>query len=246
MPDHRRLVRTPFLEQSPLDHYRGIEQRCQRNERAILISEGDDGIESNFAAVFGPIGAAEFFEMAREFFGRQPFAVIVESESASFIEDLLNQEGWTLDEEEVTMVLAPVPEASPPPTGLHILPVDTAGAYEDFMRVVPGNRAWVPSLEAATDPDVALFVGYDDTLPVASSRLVRYGDIAEITAVQTLEGRRRRGYGRAMTWAAIVEARRRGCRTIILTATEMGYLLYRGMGFETVCSYRTYLPPGSV
>ena len=244
MPDHRSLVRKPFVERSPLQRHRKLQhEHREHHPHAVLVSEGNDGVESNFAAVFGPMTAGEFDDATGRFFGGEPFAVVVESETAADIEGFLQRQGWTLDEEEVAMVLTPIPDPPPSPPDLHIEMVATDKSYRDFMRVVPGNRFWVPSLEAATDPDVGLLLGYVEGEPVVTSRLVRYREVAEITAVQVLETYRRRGYGRALTWAAIAEGRRRGCKTVILTATEMGYPLYLGMGFEEICAYRTYLPP---
>ncbi|MEZ4523789.1 MAG: GNAT family N-acetyltransferase [Thermomicrobiales bacterium] len=188
--------------------------------------------------------ADEFLRAAREFFRNQQYAVVIESETAWILEEHLVAEGWTLDEEEIAMILtAASPEIPSPPDGLAVLQVTSDESYEDYMTVVPGNREWVPTLDAATDPGVALFVGYVEGQPVATARLVCYGSVAEITGVQTLESHRRRGFGRALTLAAMSEARRRGCAAITLTATEMGYPLYLSMGFEEVCSYRTYEPP---
>lgn len=244
MPGHRSLVRVPLLEPSPLAAYRlkTIERR-EDHERFSLFSEGDPDPGTNFAAVFGPVSADAFLTSAERFFAGESFAILIESETGEGIEDYLRHHGWELDEEEVAMVLTPVPDPEPPPPGLRIDTVATEAAYEDFMTVVPGNRFWVPSLAAATDPNVSLFVGYIDDEPVVTSRLVCYGEIGEVTAVQTLDSHRRRGYGRALTRAAIAEAGRRGCTAVILTATEMGYPLYLRMGFEEVCAYRTYLQP---
>jgi len=51
---------------------------------------------------------------------------------------------------------------------------------------------------------------------------------------------RRRGYGAAMTWAAIAEGVKRGCTAAALRATEMGESVYAAMGFVDVCTFRTY------
>ncbi len=192
--------------------------------------------------MFGPIQVDEYLSIAREFFGAQEFEVAVESETGSIVEEYLAAEGWACVEEEIAMVLTNIPP-TPPSAPLKIEAVSATATYEAYMSVAPGNRHWVPNLAAATDASVGLFVGYVDSQPVATSRLTCYGETAEITGVQTIEAFRRRGYGRAMTWAAIAEAQRRGCHTIVLTATEMGHPLYLKMGFKDVCSYRTYEPP---
>lgn len=245
MEDSRALVRIPLLEPSPLTPYREwIEERWEPHDNFALLSEGDD-VDGNVAIVYGPVTPQDFFEAARRFYGDAGFAVLVESETAAPVEERLRADGWRLDEEEIAMVLEPIPDAPASPPKLDIRPVTSDGGYEDFMTVVPGNREWIPSLKAATDPRVALFVGYVDDQPVATARLTCFPGVCEILGVTTLEPWRRRGYGEALTWAATQEGRQRGCPTAILTATEMGYSVYLRMGFREVCAYRTYLPPAS-
>lgn len=245
MDESRKLVRIPLLEPSPLTPYReGVEERQELHAHFKLLAEGDD-VEGNVAIVCGPVAPGEFFEAAHRFYSSVPFAVLIESETSAPVEERLRASGWALDEEEIAMVLAPISDAPAAPPELAIRMVASAAGYEDFMTVVPGSRSWVPSLAAATDPRVALFVGYVDGQPVATSRLTCFPGACEILGVTTLESWRRRGYGEALTWAAVQEGRQRGCPVAVLTASEMGYPLYRRMGFQEVCAYCTYLPPTS-
>ena len=131
----------------------------------------------------------------------------------------------------------------PPPAGLAIRRVADEEGLADFRAVSETGERVLPSLAAALDSDVALFVGYADGRAVASSRLVRLGDIAEISGVVTTPAYRRRRFGAALTWAAVAEGAARGCTTAMLTATPLGYPVYVRMGFVPVCTYRTYLPP---
>jgi len=241
MTDLRALVRTPLLRDSPLSPYRGnATARRSHHPHSVLISDGPD---ENFIAVFGPLQMSEFLTLTDEFFGAQGFEVVIESDTAAGVEADLVAAGWSCVEEEIAMALTPLPQAPAPPPGLRVETVAASAAYDDYMRVTPGNRAWVPNLAAATDPNVALFVGYTAGVPVTTARLTCYGDVAEITGVQTLPAYRRRGYGRALTWAAISEAAARACRAVTLTASEMGYPLYLQMGFQEVCNYRAYERP---
>jgi GNAT superfamily N-acetyltransferase len=70
----------------------------------------------------------------------------------------------------------------------------------------------------------------------------RYTQVADLMGVVTRPARRRRGYGTAMTWAAVSAAQGMGCRAFVLTATDMGYPVYVKMGFAPVCTLRTYEP----
>jgi len=79
------------------------------------------------------------------------------------------------------------------------------------------------------------FVAIVDKEPVSSSLVFFEDDIGGIYFVSTVPEFRRRGFGSVITAAALMEARRRGCKTAILHATEMGYPIYRRLGFEEVC-----------
>ena len=239
--DRRALVRKPLIKPSPLNLYQNIESgRRVLNKHTLWISHVRNGEQEDHAFVFGPLPADEFRALGRELFAARPFEVTLESESARSVEEALKAGGWTCVEEEIGMVLTAILEIPPTPESLRIETVRDERTYADYMAVVPGNRQWVPNLEAAIDPRVGLFVGYADSRPVATSRLTCFGEVAEISAVQTLAPYRRRGFGRAMSWAAIADAQHRGCTTFTLTATESGYPLYLDMGFEEVCTFRTY------
>ena len=161
------------------------------------------------------------------------------------LEEWLQTNGWIVCEDEPQMILRPIPRVDLPATELTIEVVENERQYEDFMRVSETGRRWVPSLQAATDPQVALLVGSYQGQTIATSRLSCLGEIGNIHGVVTDPKFRRRGFGTAMTWAAIAEARKRGCTSIVLSASEMGYPVYRRMGFQTVCRFRIYVPAGT-
>ncbi len=52
---------------------------------------------------------------------------------------------------------------------------------------------------------------------------------------------RRKGIGRIMTVAPLLEARRMSYRVGILQASSMGYPIYKKIGFKEVCTYQLYL-----
>ena len=172
--------------------------------------------------------------------------MVVEVEAAPAMLEALHERGWLLDEEEPALALASFPgleELPTPPSELDIRLVTTQSSFEDFSAIAQPTGRWVPSLEAALDPAIALFVGYVDGVPAATARLGVYGTVGDINGVVTVPRFRRRGFGTALTWAAIAEGALRGCTAMTLTATEMGYPVYLRMGFQPVCTYRTYLPP---
>jgi GNAT superfamily N-acetyltransferase len=170
--------------------------------------------------------------------------VAVEVGVAPGVEDALERRGWHLDAEEPALVLCPLPaEFPPPPAALTIRTVIDASGLDIFRSVSATPSVFLPSLAAALDPAVALLVGYDAGGPVATARVTQLASITDITGVVTVPAARRRGYGTALTWAAVAEGRTRGGTAAMLTATALGYPVYVRMGFRPAGVYRTYLPP---
>jgi ribosomal protein S18 acetylase RimI-like enzyme len=143
------------------------------------------------------------------------------------------------------MVLEPIPVRSEPPAGAQ---VRTGGAevHVDFLSAVPTApllaRALGPGF--ASDDNVRLAVGYVDDSPVARAAAIRDGSTIGIYVVGTDDRFRRRGIGRAVTWAAIeagVEAW--GGTLAVLQSSEMGVPLYASMGFEVIGRYSEHEHP---
>jgi ribosomal protein S18 acetylase RimI-like enzyme len=243
-PQHA-LVHAAFLAPSPLEKYRPAPSRRSTHGAISLISDGDVGPDFNRVLVLGPTAPDRVFAVADPFFGGPlAYSLIVEAGATQAVEDELRARGWRLDEEEPALVLSPLPSVLPPaPPGLVIRPVVDAAGFDDFLGVSKTPSVFLPSVAAALDPAVALCVGYVDGLPVASSRLACLGPIAEITGVVVVPWARRHGYGTALTWAVIAAAQAQGCGSAVLTATALGYPVYRRMGFRPMGVYRTYLPP---
>lgn len=239
----RVIAQAPLRVPSPLERYRPAPTHRVVHGDVILTASDDAGLDFNMAIVLGPAPPTHVFALAGFFFAGTDYSVIVESETASLMEAAVRARGWRLDEAEPALVLTPIPVTPPPPPDLAIHRVTTERAFADFVAVTHPPSVFLPSLVAALDPAVALFVGYRDGTPVATSRIARYDDVGEINGVVTVPAERRRGLGTAMTWAAIAAGVDSGCTAITLSASAMGYPVYVRMGFVPVCVYRTYLPP---
>ncbi len=143
------------------------------------------------------------------------------------------------------MVLNPVPASPALPRDLVIESVG-AGREPDFARVVVGlglgedaaAQLTSPSFVARTDVD--LFVGYLEGDPIGTSIAISSAGAGGVVNVLTLEEARGRGFGTALTWAAVQAGVARGHDTVVLQATPMGLPVYRSMGFETVVEYAEY------
>jgi GNAT superfamily N-acetyltransferase len=239
--DPRALIRIAVTTPPPMQRYLERQPRVESHDGFTLLDLGGPGPAVNFLTLYSEPDPEELVAAAQAFFGNARFAIGVESETAPAFEKRLRTHGWLIDEDEPSMLLQPIPEIPEPPSGLDIRHVATEAELNDFLRITRTGRRWIPSLEAARDPNVALFVGYVDGAPVATSRINVMGDVGDINGVETLKDYRRRGFGTALTWAAVAAGRERGCTAITLSASPMGYPVYLKMGFQPVCVYRTYV-----
>jgi hypothetical protein len=248
LDDLRAILRAAAEVPPPLLKYSPGPHRYQRHPGLLLLASGRDFASGEYVAlVIDPITPEQFYRLTTEFFGEgQAFSVILEAGIADPLESDLQQQGWELVEEEPALVLAQLPSTFPSaPAGLEIVRVhddETLAAFRGITRMSPGT---IPPLEAASDPAIALLVGYLDGEPASTGRLSCLGTVADVNSITTVPRFERRGLGTAMTWAVLAEGARRGCVSAMLTATPMGYPVYVRMGFQPVGVFRTYVPRDS-
>jgi GNAT superfamily N-acetyltransferase len=82
------------------------------------------------------------------------------------------------------------------------------------------------------------YLGLLESEPVATA--TSFFGAAGIYFVCTVERARRRGIGAGITLAALREARDLGHTVGVLGSSEMGYTVYRGLGFEEHCRVGLY------
>ncbi len=242
IPDLRTIARAPFVTPSPLERYRSGPIRRATHGAMTLISAGASGPDFNQAVILGPAPPEDVFTLAEAFFRDSGgYSIVIEVETSGTVEREAQRRGWRLDEEEPALVLAPLPPVPPPPPPeLAIRQVGDAAGLADFRGVSETPSRFLPTLAAALDPVVALLVGYVAERPVATARLSCLGAILDVMGVATVPAMRRRGYGTALTWAAVAAGQARGCIAATLMATAFGYPVYLGMGFQPAGVYRTY------
>jgi GNAT superfamily N-acetyltransferase len=85
------------------------------------------------------------------------------------------------------------------------------------------------------------FLARDAGEPAATCSLFLGAGVAGIYDVSTLPDRRKRGLGRLVTRAALLEARVRGYRMAILHSSALGAGVYRALGFQDVCAIGQYV-----
>ncbi len=169
------------------------------------------------------------------------------------IEARLEKQGLVAFETELGMVMETdrLAERADATSQLRVHRVGSRRDLEEFVAVLnacvdppdPGVGAFfrmaLPEL-LKDDSPMRLFVGYVDDRPVATSELYTGGEVAGVHMVATHPEFRRRGFGWAVTWAALDEGRKLGLMTATLQASPEGEGVYRQLGFRAVCRFTEY------
>jgi ribosomal protein S18 acetylase RimI-like enzyme len=108
------------------------------------------------------------------------------------------------------------------------------GMPPEWPEVLLGNVVPPPA-------GLGVLTGYVGDAPVAVAAANVVGDIVAVFNVTTLPEHRRRGYGQAMTAAAVRYGAERGCTAAVLQASEDAHPVYRRMGFRDVARSRLYV-----
>lgn len=158
----------------------------------------------------------------------------------------------------MTLDLATLGAPEPPPPGLEIreaLDHETRVAIAEFAtmsvgwvadgRVNPFAATFVRLADEAR-PRLRIFGGWSDGALVSCAELFTGSGVAGIYAVATDEAMRGRGYGRALTLAAVQAGRAEGLRTSVLMASDLGESVYRRIGFREVGTIRFLRWPGTM
>ena len=169
------------------------------------------------------------------------------------LEDYLHTNGWSRNEEVQSMILdlntlkIPVED----PTGLTIEVVDNLGALKQHLDVMTAGFGFpepIVNYISGIDydqtfldlPGVRYYVGRVHGQAVAISLVLLCEGLAGIYNVATLPQMRHRGFGTAMTNAALLGALEQGYRIAVLQASEMGASIYRKLGFQDHFTFDSY------
>ncbi len=180
-----------------------------------------------------------------------PFNLALRSAEPEGVVEALAARGWRRKLDPTPGMTLALPAAIPePPASLAIQEVRSLEELVAFREVAFrgfGYPAAIAHLfltdQLVALPQVRLYAGRVDGVVVATSMLITTGSIAGIYWVATLEDQRGRGFGEAVTWAAVRGGNELGCEVASLQASKFGRPVYTRMGFSHALDYVHFLPP---
>lgn len=151
----------------------------------------------------------------------------------------------TYDAAGMAVDLDTVDFEAPLPEGLRVERVsdmrDWERVFMEGFRRHERERGLWSSAYGHLDDVWTHFVGYLGDAPIATTSVLDCGDsLAGIYHVVTLPVARGRGIGRAITVAGLRYAKQNGATTAALQSSEMGFSVYRAIGFVPYCDLTLY------
>jgi ribosomal protein S18 acetylase RimI-like enzyme len=141
-----------------------------------------------------------------------------------------------------------------PPSGVTIKRLDSDDMLEGYKHVLlQAFGAGVPDFVVELYFDIFKNIGYDEGgdvqnylaylegTPVGACTVAYGAGVAGIYNVATVEEARGRGIGRAVTLRPLLDARERGYRVGVLESSELGYNVYKRLGFKDYGPIEQYL-----
>ncbi len=212
---------------------------------------------SNMTIVCGPVDAGTVRAETARAYGRasRPYTVWTRAHVDAALEPELRTLGFRpLVDLPAMALLSGDGQPTSTPSEIVIRPVTDDVGRADYGCIMARAYAVYGIPEESTaehfarrasvvGPAIQAFLAYRDGRAVAGALLFLAHGVGVVNWVGTLPEEFRRGYGTAVTWAAVAEGLRRGAHLISLQASSMGAPVYRRMGFTTPTHYRVFGAP---
>jgi hypothetical protein len=181
-----------------------------------------------------------------------PFIVMTRAGRTPTVEAAARELGLTNEIEFPGMTVTPQ-ELRAPATGPKILRADSAELLAQALAVgasgfgaPPALIASVYSIEVAQLEGLETYLARVDGVDVSTAVGFTVDKGTAIFSVATPEQHRGRGYGAAVTAAAVQGGFGRGAELAGLQSSPLGESVYRRLGFREVETYRLFAPPPKV
>ena len=95
-------------------------------------------------------------------------------------------------------------------------------------------------LQLGLDLPIRNYLGYLNGQPVSTSTVFHGGGVAGIYCVATVPEARGKGIGAAITLKPLQDAREKGYRIGVLQSSDMGFNVYKKLGFRHLCQIENF------
>jgi ribosomal protein S18 acetylase RimI-like enzyme len=148
----------------------------------------------------------------------------------------------------MALELAVLPEHVPAPVGMKIELVRDAEGMRNWGRTfilgyqlpLEWEAVLLEMMLASLETPMQSYLATLDGQAVAASALYLGAGVAGIYNVATLPEWRGKGLGAAMTLRPLLDARQMGYKAGVLQSSELGYGVYRRLGFQELCKLDHY------